>query len=237
MENLIGVVQAVCVGKSEPFLRPGSFSAISKNAVRNETAVFFEGLEGDEQADLAIHGGVDKAVHIYPFEHYIEWRDEMRGPSTRFMSHGSFGENLSTLGLTESNICFGDELSIGSVKLEVTQTRQPCWKVSEKFGIPNLAKRMQETKRTGFYCKVLQPGMLASGHSVELTKRPYPDWPLERLLELLYFNPLEQSELEMALTLPLVQKWRVMFEKRLMTKTIEDWTPRLSGKLSYERTL
>lgn len=237
MESLIGVIQAVCVGKSEPFIRTGRYSAISKSSVRNEIAVYYEGLEGDEQADLHVHGGVDKAIHIYPFEHYTEWKDELRGPTTRFMNHGSFGENLSTLGLTEKNICLGDVLSIGSVKLEVNQTRQPCWKVNEKFGIPDLANLMQKTMRTGFYCRVLQPGLLASGHSIELTQRPYPNWPLERLLKLLYINPLDQQELEEVLTIRLVPRWKKLFEQRLSTQTIEDWTRRLSGQVTYERTL
>lgn len=237
MESLIGVIQAVCIGKSEPFIRQGTYSAISKSSVRNEIAVYDEGLEGDEQADLHVHGGVDKAVHIYPFEHYTEWRNELRGPTIRFMSHGSFGENLSTLGLTERNICLGDVLSIGSVQLKVTQTRQPCWKVNEKFGIPNLANLMQKTMRTGFYCRVLQPGLLAPGHSIELIQRPYPDWSLERLLKLLYINPLDQQELEKALTIPLVPRWKKLFEHRISTRTIEDWTPRLLGQITYERTL
>jgi MOSC domain-containing protein YiiM len=237
MESVIGVVQAVCIGTSQPFIRPGTFSAISKSAVRAEVTVHYEGLEGDEQADIKVHGGLDKAVHIYPFEHYSEWRDLYRGPHTRFMSHGSFGENLSTLGLTEDNVCIGDILSIGTVILEVTQTRQPCWKVNEKFGIPGLANQMQRLMKTGFYCRVLQPGKMASGHCVELSNRLHPDWPLQRILKLLYSTPLDIRELEQALELPLVPKWRIMFERRLFTKTIEDWTPRLTGPVNYERTL
>ncbi len=128
-------------------------------------------------------------------------------------------------------------LSIGTVTLEVTQTRQPCWKVNEKFGIPDFANQMQSFMRTGFYCRVLQPGKMASGHCVELSKRLHPDWPLQRILKLLYLTPLDVNELEQALELPLVPKWRVMFERRLLTKTIEDWTPRLTGSVNYERTL
>lgn len=237
MESLIGVVHAVCIGTAQPFIRPGTYSAISKTAVRSEVTVHYEGLEGDAQADVKVHGGVDKAVHLYPFEHYSKWRDFFRGPYTQFMNPGSFGENLSTLGLTEGNVCIGDILSIGTVVLEVTQTRQPCWKVSEQFGTPDLANQMQQTMRTGFYCRVLQPGRIASGHSIELSQRPHPDWPLQRILKLLYSTPLDKHELAQVLELPLVPKWRNMFERRLLTKTIEDWTPRLTGPISDERTL
>lgn len=241
MESLIGVVHAVCIGAVQPFIRPGTYSAISKRSVRSEVTVHFEGIEGDEQADTKVHGGPDKAVHIYPFEHYAKWRDLFREPP-QFMSPGAFGENLSTLGLTEGNVCIGDILSIGTVMLEVTQTRQPCWKVSEKLGISDLAHQMQQTMRTGFYCRVLQTGRIASGHCIELSKRLHPDWPLQRILQLLYFIPLDKPELEQVLELPLVPKWRSMFERRLLTKTIEDWTPRLTGPLSKgspsdERTL
>lgn len=197
----------------------------------------YGGLDGDEQADIRVHGGLDKAVHIYPFEHYAEWQSVFRTPNSKFMSPGSFGENLSTIGLTENNVCIGDVLSIGSVVLEVTQTRQPCWKLNAKFGIHELATQMQSTMRTGFYCRVLEPGKIASGHSIELTKRLHSEWTLSRILKLLYFNPLDIEELNGVLKLPLVPRWRAIFEKRLSTQTLEDWTPRLLGPTSNERTL
>lgn len=237
MENLIGVVQSVCIGRAKSFARPGTSSAISKNATREEVKVFYECLEGDEQADTRVHGGLDKAVHIYPFEHYAELQSIFRNQYGRFMSHGSFGENISTLGLNEDNICIGDLLSIGSAILEVTQTRQPCWKVSDKFGIPDLAEVMQQKGVTGFYCRVLKPGKIASGHSIELSKRLHPDWPLRRVLNLLYHNPLDNEELIGVLKLPLVPKWREMFERRLSTNSVEDWTARLIGPEKYEFSL
>lgn len=237
MENLIGMVQAVCIGKSQPFTRSGIYSAINKTAVRTEVEVHYEGLIGDEQADIRVHGGLDKAVHIYPFEHYAELQSMFRNQYGRFMSHGSFGENLSTLGLNEDNICVGDLLSIGSAVLEVTQTRQPCWKVNDKFGVPDLAEMMQQKRITGFYCRVLQPGKIASGHSIELSERRHPDWPLRRVLNLLYQNPLNKEELMGVLKLPLTPKWRAMFEHRLSTNSVEDWIARLIGPEKYEFSL
>ncbi|MFQ6333480.1 MOSC domain-containing protein [Methylophilus sp. 3sh_L] len=237
MENIAGIVQAICVGKPQAFLRPGTHSAILKTAVTTPVRVGFNGLDGDAQADQRLHGGRDKAVHIYPWEHYAQWLPFFSHPSARLISHGAFGENLSTTGLTELTVCIGDIWSIGSVMLEVTQPRQPCWKVNDRFGVPDLAWQMQQHKKTGFYCRVLQAGVIAAGEPITLIQRPYPEWPLQRMLALLYHHPLDQDELNSALRLPLVTKWQAMFERRLETATVEDWRARLAGPKSYEHAV
>ncbi|MDF0378653.1 MOSC domain-containing protein [Methylophilus sp. YYY-1] len=237
MKKVIGVVQAVCMGTPRALLRPGTTSAILKTAVHVPVKVGFTGLQGDEQADRRLHGGLDKAVHIYPSEHYAQWQQYTRYPSANLMSHGALGENLSTTGLSELTICMGDRLSIGSVMLEVTQTRQPCWKVNDRSGIPDLAQQMQIYRKTGFYCRVLQPGVIAAGDVITLNERPYPDWSLHRILLLLYHSPLDQNELKSALNLPLVDRWRTMFEHRLETSSVESWSARLAGPQRYEPTL
>jgi len=237
MENITGVVQAICVGTPQAFLRPGTHSAILKTPVTTPVRVGVAGLDGDMQADQRLHGGPDKAVHIYPWEHYAQWQPFFRHPAARLTSHGAFGENLSTTGLTELTVCFGDIWSSGGVMLEVTQPRQPCWKVNDRFGMPDLAWQMQQRMKTGFYCRVLQPGVIVAGDSMTLVQRPYPEWSLQRLLALLYHHPLDQDELNSALSLPLVGRWRAMFERRLENAAVEDWSARLRGPRSHEHAL
>ena len=144
-------------------------------------------------------------------------------------SAGAFGENLSTAGLTEADLCLADRLRIGTALFEVSQARQPCWKLNERFGVPGMARRVQETRRTGWYLRVVEPGSVGAGDEIVLVERPYPDWTLHRLMVLLYGAPQEPAVVREALALPLVPSWRALLERRLATGRIEDWTSRLEG--------
>src|SRR5690606_5500797 len=132
----IGRIQAVLTGRAVAYTRPGSRSAIAKQLRAGRIHVGFDGLDGDEQGDTRFHGGPDKAVHLYAFEHYAQWIDEI-GKRPVLGAPGAFGENLSTLGLTEETLCFGDELRVGSALLQISQARQPCWKLNDRFGVPD----------------------------------------------------------------------------------------------------
>lgn len=221
-------VLAVLVGRAVPWSRPGSFSAIAKTAVEGSVDVGPEGLQGDEHGDPRAHGGVDKAVHLYAFEHYATWRDEL-GPLAVLGRPGAFGENLSTVGLTEQDVCIGDRVRVGTVLLEVTQSRQPCWKLNDRFGVPDMARRVQDTMRSGWYCRVLEPGSLAAGDAIELVERPHPDWSLSLLMEMLYRRRLDRGLLERARALPLVPSWQRLIDRRLDEGNVEDWAARLDG--------
>ena len=224
--QIIGVVNAVLTGRSVPYAKPDIFSAIDKKSVAGPIKVGVEGLAGDEQGDRRFHGGVDKAVNFYPYEHYSFWRSEL-GNLAMLNASGAFGENLSTLGITESNLCFGDQLLIGTVLLEISQTRQPCWKLNYRFDVRNMALRVQQSLRTGFYCRVLEPGTLAAGNEIKLLARPYPNWTLQRFLALLYQNTLDVDSLTAALELPLVSSNRKLIEHRLSSNQVENWMGRI----------
>lgn len=142
-------------------------SAIAKSPVSGPVEVGPLGLAGDEQGDRENHGGPDKAVLLYPGEHYPAWADEV-GP----LVTPAFGENLTTSGLLESDVVLGSVYSVGSVLLQVTQPRRPCYKLAAHHGVKDMAVRTQNTGRTGFYCRVLRPGHLAAGDALELTTRP-----------------------------------------------------------------
>lgn len=227
-ERLGPRVSAVLVGRAVPFSRPGSFSAIAKSVVTGPVDAGPEGLRGDEHGDPRVHGGVDKAVHLYAFEHYAAWRAEL-GPLRVLDRPGAFGENLSTAGLTEEEVCIGDRIRVGTTLLEVTQSRQPCWKLNDRFGVPDMARRVQDTLRSGWYCRVLESGSLQAGDTIELVERPHPEWPLSLLMEMLYRRRLDRGLLARARALPLVPSWQRLIERRLEEGRVEDWTSRLDG--------
>lgn len=221
-------IEQLLVGKAVPYTRPGTRSAIAKHAVAGPAPVGFEGLEGDEQGDLKVHGGVNKAVHHYAYEHYARWREQL-GALPLLEQPGAFGENVSTQGLSEADLCLGDVLRCGDARLEVVQTRQPCWKLNDRFGIPDMALRMQQSGMTGWYYKVLEPGALEAGQLLILEHRPFPRWSLTRVLEVLYQRTLDQTALHELSELPLVPSWRKLVDRRLQEHTVEDWSKRLYG--------
>ena len=115
---------------------------------------------------------------------------------------GAFGENLVSLGINETNICIGDIFEIGSAVLQVTQPRQPCFKLNHRFGLPSMARRVQETGRTGWYYRVLSPGPIAAGDVIKLASRPHSDWTLRRVQHVLYVDTLNESALHALMDLP-----------------------------------
>lgn len=226
-ETRLGTVEAVLVGRAVAFAR-GRPSAIAKTPCLGPVGVGHTGLDGDEQGDTRFHGGPDKAVHAYAFEHYRPWANDL-GPLPVLAAPGAFGENLSTLGVTEAGLCLGDRLRIGSSVFEISQARQPCWKLNERFGVPDMARRVQDTLRTGWYFRVLETGIVTAGDDIVLVARPHAAWPLARLMRLLYGSPPGPAALREALRLPLVPSWRQLIERRLETGMTEDWSTRIDG--------
>ena len=139
-----------------------------KDPVSGRVAVRRLNLEGDKQADLTVHGGVDKAVYVYPAEHYDYWRQELPGVP---LPWGAFGENLTTEGLLEGAVHIDDRFRIGSAEFRVTQPRQPCYKLSVRFGRDDIVKRFLISGRPGFYLAVLREGDVGVGDTIELVSR------------------------------------------------------------------
>ena len=226
-------VRAVLCGPALPYTRPGSRSAIAKQPRSGPVRVGPQGLEGDEQGDLRVHGGPDKAVHCYAFEHYPHWRQALVGQATAqalLTQPGAFGENLSLDGLTEHQVCLGDEWQIGQVRLQISQGRQPCWKLNDRFGLPDMALRVQTSLRAGWYLRVLQVGQVQAGDTVWLLARPHPEWPIDRLLRVIAERDCAPETLREILTLPLPPSWHRLFTRRLESASVEDWSSRLVGK-------
>lgn len=143
-------------------------SAIRKRAVDARVKVRALGLDGDAQADLEHHGGLEQAVYAYTLEHAEAWARELGDPP---YPHGSFGENLTVTELFETEVRIGDVFRIGTARIEVTKPRSPCYKLAAVMGRPDFAKRFLESGRTGFYCRVLEEGEVGAGDAVVLEHR------------------------------------------------------------------
>jgi len=219
----------VRAGHALPFGPHGELSAIVKKPLRGVTKVTQNGLVGDEQGDISHHGGLEKALHHYPFEHYETWREECPDIVPSEMEVGAFGENFSTVGLTERNVCIGDVFVLSDATLQVSQGRQPCWKLNVRFGRSDMAKQVQASGRTGWYYRVLEEGSVVAGEMLTLRERPQPDWPLSRVIEILYQRTLDRSALEQLADMDcLAVSWRRLCCRRLETCMVEDWFRRIT---------
>lgn len=138
-------------------------SGIVKEPVSGPVAVGATNLAGDGQADLSVHGGVDKAVYAYPYEHYAAWRRDLARDD---LSPGRFGENLTLEGLPEDDVRIGDVYRMGSALLQVSQPRVPCFKLAIRMDDPAFARPFLRSGRTGFYLRVLEEGTVAAGDPV-----------------------------------------------------------------------
>ena len=206
---------SIHAGQVRAFGPDGQPSAIAKEAVSDLRRVTVTGLEGDAQADLKNHGGRDKALHHYPREHYVTWREALPDRASLFVP-GGFGENISTQGITEATICLGDIFTLGSAVVQVSQGRKPCWKLNVRFGMEDMARRVQDTGRTGWYYRVLEEGDVMPGEPLTLVERPCPDWPLSRLWQVLNQSPIDREALaEVAALEVLAPGWRETARKRL----------------------
>ncbi|MBP6678256.1 MAG: MOSC domain-containing protein [Paracoccus sp.] len=239
-------------GRAAPLPGSDQKSGIDKRPVAGPLMLGPEGFEGDEQADRRVHGGPEKAVHHYPFQHYAAWRAEfgldgdapgvshprtpvgyldMKEAARLLAAPGAFGENISGLGASEDNVAVGDIFRLGRALVQVSQGRQPCWKLSRRFGVADMARRVQESGRTGWYYRVLQPGLVAPGDALELIDRLAPEWSLRRLWRALYVDRMNLDELVGIAALDvLADGWRRYATRRLESGRVEDWTKRLEGR-------
>jgi len=220
-------LDAIHTGRAVPYTRPGSCSAIAKSLVSQAVRIHAEGIEGDEQGDRRVHGGPEKAIHHYPFDHYPFWREGH--PHPLLAGSGAFGENFSSTGWTEDTIHLADVIRVGTATLQVSQGCQPCWKLNDRFGLPDVARSMQSSGRTGWYYRVLEGGKVAPGDAMTVVERVCPDWPLRRLGHVLFDRTLERSVLEEASRLPLTESWKKLLSNRLQRNEVESWQSRLQG--------
>lgn len=187
-------------------------TSIFKSPVSRRLRVGTLNFEGDEQSDLTVHGGVDKAVYAYPAEHYEFWRRELPDAD---LPWGAFGENLTTEGLLE-DVRIGDRFRIGSAEFVVTQPRLPCFKLGIRFGRPDIIKRFLKSGRTGFYFSVAREGEVGAGDPIESIGRAAEGLTVSDVVDLYSADARNQELLRRATETPgLPESWRDYFRNRL----------------------
>ena len=189
-------------------------TSIFKAPVPGRVQVRKLNLAGDQQSDLTVHGGVEKAVYVYPSEHYAFWRNEL--PNVE-LDWGAFGENFTTEGvLHDKAVHIGDRFRIGSAEFAVTQPRMPCFKLGIRFGRADIIKRFLHSGRNGFYFSVAQEGQVAAGDIIELVASDENGVTVADIVELYTADATNQELLQRVSELAaLPENWRAYFRKRL----------------------
>ena len=188
-------------------------TSIFKTPVSGRRAVRRLNIDGDEQSDLTVHGGVDKAVYVYPSEHYSFWKEQLPGVD---LPWGSFGENLTTEGVMDDQMRIGDRLRIGSAEFTVTQPRIPCFKLGIRFGDQKMVKRFLKARRPGFYLRVDKEGELGAGDSIELLAAEPDSISVVEVTNLYDSAAPDRELLRRAMQLQsLPSGWRDYFTKRV----------------------
>ncbi|RUT36609.1 MOSC domain-containing protein [Paenibacillus zeisoli] len=201
-------------------------SGIFKNGVDGPLFLSYLNLEGDGQADLKHHGGRDKAICVYAYEHYPYWESQLERP----LGLGAFGENLTIQGWIEQDVCIGDVFKFGEATVQISQPRQPCYKLSARYGEPHIPVKMQDSGYTGFYFRVLQEGYVSREDGLtRLTSHP-------KAITVDFANHIMHHDKENTEAImrileveALSSSWRLTFEKRLKGLG-NDTTERLTGQ-------
>jgi len=186
-------IEAVCTGTARPF-NGAETSAIAKRPREGRVQVLGEGLAPDEQADRSVHGGPEMALHLYPLDHHAWWRETI-GDHPALDEPGGFGSNLAVTGLAEEMVHIGDRFRLGSALIEVSQPRQPCWKIEHRFGHKGMVAKIIATGRSGWYFRVIEPGEVAAGDSLERIATGAADWSIARVFRALVAGKASQEEL------------------------------------------
>lgn len=221
MRMLLSQIDVLLIGRPKTFRADGTMSAMQREAVNRPVTLRKLGFEGDEVGDPTVHGGVDKAVHFYPAEHYPKWiahftRENFTHPLLN--QAGAFGENISASGLTEDRLRIGDRFRVGKALVEVAQGRQPCWKLDHHFGVHGLSGAVIKTGRSGGYFRVIEEGEVSPSDRIEQVERAQHDWTIERVFQLLigggHKAPDARPQLaELAKLESLAENWRIRAAK------------------------
>lgn len=179
-----------------------------KNSVSEPVYAGKLNVEGDGQADLEVHGGPDKAICCYAYAHYPFWRERLNNAE---LPTGAFGENFTIAGLAEPDVCIGDTWQAGErLVVQLSQPRQPCWKLARRWRVKTLALEVQQSGKTGWYFRVLTPGRVAAGTPLTLIERPFPQWTVERANQIIYAKAPPREDVLALSEVPLLsESWRL----------------------------
>ena len=208
-------IVSVNVGLPRPALHNGEpvSTGIFKEPVTGRIALRVLNLDGDRQADLSVHGGPEKAVYVYPSEHYDFWKGELPEMD---LPWGVFGENFTTAGLLETQINIGDKFRVGSAEVMVTQPRLPCYKLGIRFGRSDMIRRFLVSERTGFYLSVQKEGEVGAGDQFEFIETNRQDVSVTDITRLYTTEKRNEGLLRRAIAVAaLPQSWREYFQERV----------------------
>lgn len=201
-------------------------SAISKKAIKHEIQLNALGLAGDEQAETKVHGGADRALCHYPQEHYVMWQ-KMFPEISNLFKIAAFGENISTLGMTEENVFIGDIYEWGSAMIQVTQPRSPCYKLNGLTGVDNFAETMQQSGKIGWLYRVVSTGKVSQDASIQLLER-VTDVSLAEAVSIAFHQPYNgQATRRLLSATGLSASWSANMLRRLKNQEVESFKRRL----------
>jgi MOSC domain-containing protein YiiM len=212
-------IVSINVGRPRQIPWQGQFvqTSIFKSPVAGRVRVKPHNLDGDQQSDLTVHGGVHKAVYVYPSEHYTFWHRELPDED---LGWGNFGENLTTEGLLEDRVRIGDTLRIGSAEFVVTQPRLPCFKLGIRFNRPDMVKRFHLSGRSGFYLSIVGEGDVGADDEVAHVTGAGESISVAQIFKLYTADDADPYLMQRATELPaLSPSWRDHFRKRLATSS------------------
>ena len=219
----------IYIGKIEPY-NGSSPSAIGKRQVQGGIMLTALGLEGDEQAETRFHGGPDRALCHYPREHYSHWIERFPAQEDIFAAP-AYGENISTLGMTEQNVYMGDIYRWGGAVIQVTQPRSPCYKLNFHFAIEEMSALMQQTGYCGWLYRVISTGIVSEGHALELLART-SDISVAEAITIAWHMPFDEEQYRRLLAVSgLSASWSKTMLTRLAQGKIEDFNRRLLGNI------
>ncbi|GAA4741304.1 MOSC domain-containing protein [Flavisolibacter ginsenosidimutans] len=189
------------VGKPQEITWDGKTlrTSIFKSAVADERKVSFLNIEGDEQSDLRVHGGVNKAVYAYDVSHYEHWKKLLRRQD---WPCGLFGENLTTEGLPDDKVKIGDVYQIGTALMQVVQPRFPCNKLNVRFQLPDMAERFATQRRHGIYFRVVKEGVLKAGDEISLLDPSPFNVTVQQYVDCYYAKGADKTLVDAILSIP-----------------------------------
>lgn len=209
------LIEAVCTGTARPF-NGVETSAIVKRPFDGAVQALTDGLAPDEQADRRVHGGPEMAIHLYPLDHHDFWKGEL-GPLDLLEQPGAFGSNLAVRGLLEDDVHIGDRFQAGTALIEVSQPRQPCWKIDHRFGQKGMVATIIKTGRCGWYFRVLEIGDIEAGDRIKRVAIGAAEWSVARVFAALVAGKASADELrELAGLTTLAPKLRERAKTRLL---------------------
>ena len=223
-------IDALLIGTPVHFRADGAISSIgSRLSVDRPIQLTALGFAGDTVGDATVHGGLDKAVHFYPVEHYATWAEDFRNahaePHPHLQRLGGFGENIAASGMTEDLVRIGDQFRIGSSVVEISQGRQPCWKIDHHFGVKGMMAGVIRTGRSGYYFRVIEEGVVGPDDRIEQVECAGHGWTVERAFQILIGGLHKAEGADVALR-----------ELAAMESLAENWRARASQLLGWVST-